>query len=197
MKSVSIYIRLGVLVIALVLVFVGMKAMTPQAIQGAFSALGVEPGAAGQPGFQSGGKPLAPGDERRTLCRTRLRAIRFADDRAVAEVSKGMKLDWTAEEGAGEKKSVRSIGYLKMEKWLSQHCQILAATSASASEMAVGEVPAVVFEFIDGSGWGLSQAGALFRPHSDPQTPFSSPDLQAALVELRELAGFPVDSKSP
>lgn len=194
MKSISIYIRLGVLVIALVLVFVGMKAMTPQAIQGAFSALGVEPGAAGQPGFQSGGKPLAQGEERRTLCRTRLRAIRFADDRAVAEVSKGMKLDWTAEDGAGEKKSVRSIGYLEMEKWLSQHCQFLAAP---AGEMAVGEVPAVVFEFIDGSSWGLSQAGPLFLPDSGPKTPFSSPDLQAALAELRQLAGFPVDSKSP
>ena len=198
MRNFSLLFKIAFLLLALVGVLFMIRSMTPESVQKAFLALGIEPSAPGQAGFQPAGRELEDGEERRTLCRTRLKAVRYADGRAVEELKKGLKGDWVAwEEG---KKEPRSIGYLDVEKWLSQHCQFIVSEPL---DKPPGPAVAITFEFIDGTSWKLEQSGASFLPvlpvdpKSEARTPFYSPDLASALKELRELAGFPVDSAAP
>ncbi len=179
MRSASVFLRLGALVIMLALVVVGMRAATPEAMQRLFAALGAE-----------------PGEGRQTLCKTRLKAIRFSDGRAVVETRSGLRLNWTAEESTGGTRNASSIGYIEMEKWLARYCEFEAAPTL-AGDTASGAMTSTLFEFIDGSSWNLVQNGARFFPTSEPKKPFVSPDLESGLAELRRLAGFPVDRISP
>jgi hypothetical protein len=187
--------KIVLLAFALIATFIAMKGANTENVQKAFSALGIEPGAPGSPGLQPGGSPLKLGEERRTLCRTRIHAIRFPDGRSVVEEKRGLKLDWTAEEGG--KRS--SIGYMSVEKWLSLHCQFVARPAPQATEQEL--VPQtepklfVEIDFIDQTQLKLYRSGAVLFAVSDMEDRFISPDLESALKELRILAGFPVDSK--
>jgi hypothetical protein len=111
------------------------------------------------------------------------------------EEKRGLKLDWTAEEGG--KRS--SIGYMSVEKWLSLHCQFVARPAPQATEQEL--VPQtepklfVEIDFIDQTQLKLYRSGAVLFAVSDMEDRFISPDLESALKELRILAGFPVDSK--
>lgn len=171
-----------------------MKNLNPEKVQTAFQALGIEPGAPGQPGLQPGGAPLAQGEIRRSLCLTRIHAIRFPDGKAVVEVKNGMKLDWTAEESGKS----RSVGYLDIEKWLSRHCQFVAKPISAAEEPDLvpqnEPKPYVTVEFIDKSRWEIHRSGEVLFTVSDPTDRFLSPDLDSALEELKVLAGLTVDS---
>lgn len=194
-NSFGLYIKIVLLVGALILTFMAIRRVTTEKVQGAFSALGIEPGAAGSPGLQPGGAPLQEGEERRTLCLTRIHAVRFPDGRAVVEVKDGLKLDWTAEEDGKS----RSLGYLEVEKWLSLHCQFVAKPAGEPSDEEITPQtepqPFVEIEYIDKSNWRLNKSGDVLFTVSDPKDRFYSSDLEAALDELRTLAGFPVDSE--
>ncbi len=194
-SSVGLYVKIILLIIGLVLTFMAIRGITTDSVHEAFSALGIEPGAAGSPGLQPGGARLQEGEERRTLCLTRIHAIRFPDGRAVVEVKQGLKLDWTAEEGG----KTRSLGYLEVEKWLSLHCQFVAKPAAAPSDEEITPQtepqPFVDIEFIDKTTWSLSKSGDVIFAVSDPKDRFYSTDLETALDELRTLAGFPVDSE--
>jgi hypothetical protein len=167
--------------------------MTTDKVQTAFQALGIEPGASGQPGFQPGGRPLVEGEVRRTLCRTRVHAVRFPDGGAIVEAKSGMKLDWTA---VDEKSGTRSLNYIAVEKWFSQHCQFIAKPSAGLEaegvELEPSNEPKPYFtvEFIDKSVWEVYREGSVLFTVSDPSDRFTSEDLDQAIVELREIAGF-------
>lgn len=174
--------------------FFAMKNLNQEKVQAAFQALGIEPGASGQPGLQPGGSPLAEGEVRRSLCLTRVHAIRFPTGQAVVEVKNGLKLDWTAEESG----KTRSIGYLDIEKWLSRHCQFVAKP-VSKDEVPEPEPsneprPFVVVEFIDKTRWEIHRSGDILFAVSNTEDRFRSPDLESALEELKVLAGFTVDS---
>lgn len=187
--------KIFVLIVALIATFVAMKGANTENVQKAFSALGVEPGAPGSPGLQPGGTALQAGEERRTLCMTRIHAIRFPDGRAVVEVKRGLKLDWTAEEDG----KTRSLAYMDVEKWLSLHCQFIARPASEPTDEEITPQtepqPFVDIEFIDKTKWQISRSGDVLFTVSDPKDRFYSDDLKAALNELRVLAGFPVDSK--
>lgn len=221
MGKTGLYLKISFLAIILVIVVMAIRGMTTEKVQGAFQALGIEPGAEGQPGLQAGGTALADGETRRTLCQTRVHAIRFPDGRSIVEQKNGMKLDWTAEEDpasaetlgnsgtetseggtapeSAKTRGVRSVGYLEIEKWFSKHCQFVAsaapAVSSETLEPSNEPVKFVRIEFIDKSQWELYRSGDVLFSGSDPKDRFVSPDLQRALEELRAIAGFPVDMK--
>lgn len=189
------FFKIFLLIVALIGTFVAMRGASTENVQKAFSALGIEPGAPGSPGLQPGGSALQAGEERRTLCRTRIHAIRFPDGRAVVEVKRGLKLDWTAEEDGKS----RSLAYMDVEKWLSLHCQFIARPASEATDEETAPEPDpqpfVDIEFIDKTKWQISRSNDVLFAVSDPKDRFYSDDLKAALSELRVLAGFPVDSK--
>lgn len=194
MGKVGLYLKISLLAGALFIVVFIMKGVSKEKVESAFAALGIEPGAAGQPGFQPGGTKLGEGEVRKTLCQTRVHAIRFPDGTALVEKKNGMKLDWTAEESGNS----RSLGYLEVEKWFSAHCQFAAKPVGPASEVPLEPSnepqPYVTIEFIDKSVWEIHRAGQVFFSQSDPSDRFFSPDLEQAMLELRILAGFQVDS---
>lgn len=202
MGKTGLYLKILVLGIVLVAVVYAMRGLTTETVQEAFTALGIEPGASGQPGLQPGGAALAEGETRRTLCRTRVAAVRFADGRSIVEEKMGLKLDWVAEEPPAAENlgasAPRSLNYLAIEKWLSLHCQfvVTAAPAVGSEPLEPSNEPKslVRFEFIDGTHWELSRAGATIFSASDPEDRFLSKDLEQALVELRSIAGFPVDT---
>lgn len=200
MGKIGLYLKIGLLGIVLVGVIYAMRGLTTETVQAAFEALGIEPGASGQPGLQPGGSALAEGETRRTLCKTRVAAVRFPDGRAVVEEKKGLKLDWVAYESAENQGSTasRSLNYLAIEKWFSLHCQFVAtpvpATTNEPLEPSNEPRSLVKFDFIDGTHWELSRAGDTIFSVSDPEDRFQSKDLEQALAELRAIAGFPVDT---
>ncbi len=190
----GLYFKIAVLLAALAGTFIAMRSLNQEKVQSAFQALGIEPGAPGQPGFQPGGAPVSDGEIRRTLCLTRIHAVRFPNGNAVVEVKKAMNLDWTAEESG----KTRSIAYLDIEKWLSRHCQFVAKPLKDSAEPELvpqnEPQPYVVIEFIDKSRWEIHRSGDVLFTVSDPSDRFLSPDLDSALEELKVLAGFAVDS---
>lgn len=211
MGKAGLYLKISLLTGALALVVWGIRSMTAERVQAAFTALGIEPGASG-PSLQAGGIPLAEGEIRRTLCQTRVHAIRFPDGRSVVELKKGLDLNWVAEEqntaqtaGNADSKTTaangsqpRVLNYLAIEKWFSQHCQFNAATSeASAEDLEPSNEPVkyVLIEYIDGERWEIYRSGDVLLSGSDPKDRFRSPDFDQALNELRSIAGFPVDMK--
>lgn len=200
MGKLGLMFKLVALTILLVVVIVAIRGMTPEKMERAFSALGIEPGASGQAGFQAAGeRPLAAGEERRTLCHTRLHSVQFPDGHAVIEINDGMKLDWVVRGPSVAAPGGRSIGYMAMEKWLSQHCQYAALILEKGShpgekaDPLAGELVAK-FQFIDQSELVLHRldAGLVFSGGKElGYLRFQSLDLLAALSELRTLAALP------
>lgn len=177
------------LVGGLVLVMAAMNGISTEKVHNAFVALGIEPGAAG--GFQPAGRVLAPGEESRTLCHTRIHSVSFPDQHMVVELKQGMKMTWTVVGPSAPKG--RELSYLAIEKWLSQHCQFVARSQTEISEKEAEAQPIARFEFIDGSEWELNRAGAsdvLFFSAATEKT-FLSSDLLSALSELRKIAQLP------
>lgn len=205
MGKIGLYLKISFLAIGLVIVFFAMRGLTTDKVQSAFQALGIEPGASGQPSFQAGGAKLGDGETRRTLCQTRVHAIRFPDGSAVVERKNGMKLDWVAETsgndgsagGTAPVSEPRVLGYLEIEKWFSQHCQFVAAPASNDEKLEPSNEPVkyVLVEFIDKTTWELYRAGDVLFSGADPKDRFISNDLEKALQELRAIAGFSVDSK--
>jgi hypothetical protein len=210
MGKAGLYVKISILLIGLVIVLIAMRSTTKDKVEAAFQTLGLEPGT---PTEGSATKALAPGEVSRTLCQTRVHAVRFPDGRSVVERKEGMKLDWVAEEsaqntgndygpGPGSESASRSISYLEIEKWFSKHCQFAAAPAPSVDEevekLEPSNEPAkfVRIDFIDNSRWELYQSGDVLFSVSDPKDRFVSPELENALQELRSIAAFPVDSEA-
>ncbi len=183
----GLYIKISVLVIGLVVVFFVIRSMSTEKVQGAFTALGLEEGPATMP----------PAEEvERTLCQTRVHAIRFPSGDTVIEKKNGLKLEWTAESAENEG-TPRGLNYLEVEKWFSKHCKFKATPAAPLENPEPSNEPVkyVLFEFIDGTTWELFKEGDALLSASDPKDRFTSDDLEQAIEELRSIAGFPVDSK--
>ena len=209
MGKAGLYVKISILVIGLVIVLIAIRSTTKDKVEAAFQTLGLEPGAAPN---GSEAKALVVGETRRTLCQTRVHAVRFPDGRSVVERKQGMKLDWVAEEsaqnsgndygpGPGGETPGRSISYLQIEKWFSLHCQFVAAPAPPLDEKTEKLEPSnepvkfVRIDFIDNSHWELYRSGDVLFSVSHPQDRFVSPELESALQELRSIAAFPVDSK--
>jgi hypothetical protein len=211
MGKTGLYLKILILVIVLIGVFAAIRGLTTQKVEEAFQALGVEPSAGGHPSLQAAGGALAPGETRRTLCQTRVHAIRFPDGKSIVERKDGMKLDWVAEEApvaentgkieadttSAPPSQARSLNYLEIEKWFSQHCQYVAGPAPAGENLEPSNEPVkfVLFEFVDKSQWEVFRSGDVFSSAADPKDRFVSPDLAKAVSELRAIAGFPVDSK--
>ncbi len=198
MGRIGLYIKIAVLLIGLVVVFFVIRSMSTEKVQGAFHALGLEEGLSSDtPGSEAGSATMPPGEEvERTLCQTRIHAVRFANGEAVVEKKNGMKLDWTAESAENEG-TPRGLNYLEVEKWFSKHCKFMAAPAAPIENPEPSNEPVkyVSFEFVDNTTWELFREGDALLSASDPKDRFTSDDLEQALEELRSIAGFPVDSK--
>ena len=199
MGKTGLYLKIAILLVGLGVVFFAMRSMTTDKVQGAFQALGIEPGADGQPGLQPGGQKLGEGETRRTLCQTRVHAVRFPDGRTIIERKKGLNLDWLAQDEPTAEITGRTLNYLAVEKWFSLHCQFSATPAGPPSdqefEPSNEPVKYVLVEFIDGTKWELYRSGHVLFSAADPKDRFESPDLEQALDELKAIAAFPVDSK--
>jgi hypothetical protein len=192
----TIFLRAAVLTLGLILIVWSSSGITVDKINAAFHALGIEPGAAGSPGLQPGGQPLQPGEERRTLCRTRIASFHFPDGRSIVEEKHGPRFEWLAEErqrdARGEETLLRSeMSYIEMEKWLSRHCQYVVrpADPAEASGLAIAPLVRVVF--VDRSELIFGRAGEWIGEMEQGAFKggrFKSPDLMSALEELKVLA---------
>ena len=203
MGKAGLYVKISILILALVIVFIAIKGTTTDKVQGAFQALGIETSGTeknsghGSTGSSGNSNAIALKEETaRTLCRTRVHAIRFANGDAVVEKKDGMKLDWTAEsaENAG---TPRSLGYLEVEKWFSKHCTFLASPAPPLENPEPSNEPVkfALVEFIDNGRTDFYREGDAIFTAADPKDRFTSPDLMAAMNELRSIAGFAVDSK--
>lgn len=192
MGKAGLFLKISILAAALVIVFFVMRAMSPEKVEGAFKAIGAEPAAGGK----NPNAIVLKEESARTLCRTRVHAIRFANGDAVVEKKDGLKLDWTAE-SAENPGSPRSLGYLEIEKWFSKHCTFLASPAAPLENPEPSNEPVkyALIEFIDKSSWELYREGNALFGADNPKDRFTSPDLIAAMDELRSIAGFAVDSK--
>ena len=189
MKSFGLYFKIFLLVVGLAVVFFVMRAVTPDKIENAFEVLGADPA-------DSNLSAEINSETQKTLCRTRIHAIRFANADTLIEQKNGLKLDWTAE-SAENPGTPRLLNYLEIEKWFSKHCTFLAigAPPLVNPEPSNEPVKYVLFEYIDKTSWELYRVGDVLVSASEPKDRFQSQDLVAALEELRSIAGFAVDSK--
>jgi hypothetical protein len=194
----GLYVKISLLVLTLVAVFFIIRSLNTEKVEGAFQALGIQDSASA--GGDTNSAEIAaetPLEEtERTLCQTRVHAIRFANGDAVLEKRQGLKLEWVAEpaENAG---TPRGLNYLVVEKWFSKHCKFKARAASPLENPEPSNEPVkyVLIEFIDNTTWEIYREGDAFLSASDPQDRFTSDDLQQAFEELRSIAGFAVDSK--
>ncbi len=205
MGKVGLYVKISFLAVGLVIVILVIRSLTTDKVEGALQALGAETGSKAD-------SPMKVEGSKRTLCRTRVLAVRFPDGKSVVERKSGLKLDWVGEEvaetsgneygpGPGEEPPGRSLAYLEIEKWFVNHCEFLAEPAPAVDEAAEPLEPSnepkkyVRFDFIDGSQLEFYKAGRAIFSASHPEDRFESAQLEEALDELRALAAFPVDSK--
>jgi len=172
--------------LTLVLVIAIMRGMTPDKVENFFAALGIEPGTAQSPGLQPGSRPLAEGEERFNICRTRIHSITWPSGRRVEEFREGLKLRWTAVDP-----QPREIGYMEVEKWLSSHCQVIVRPLNEAPEVA-GKPSEIVIRFVDNTSATIRNLGGAVYDLKDfgEERLVESPDLQEALLELQRIAQF-------
>ena len=199
MGKAGLYVKISILIAALVIVFIAIRGTTPGKVEGAFQALGIESSGSTKSSAESGGNSNAIAlkeETARTLCRTRVHAIRFSNGDAVVEKKEGMKLDWTAR-SAENTGTDRSLGYLEVEKWFSKHCTFMASVAPPLENPEPSNEPVkfVLVEFIDNSSTEFYREGEALFTAANPKDRFTSPDLVAAMDELRSIAGFAVDSK--
>ena len=182
--------------LALILIIWSSTGLSVDKINAAFHALGIEPGAAGSPGLQPGGLPLQPGEERRTLCRTRIASFHFPEGRSIVEEKRGPRLEWLSEElqtVAGSEPTLlrRELSYMEMEKWLSRHCQYVVKPGDGSEASGLAIAPLVRVVFVDKSEINFGRAGEWVGEMEQGAFKggrFKSPDLLSALDELKVLA---------
>lgn len=186
----GLYAKISLLVLALAAVVFVIRSLNKDKVQDAFEALGI-------PDAPATASAAGPKVVERTLCRTRVHAIRFPNGDTVIEKKKGLDLQWTAEsaENAG---TPRQLNYLEVEKWFSRHCKFKAAVAPPLENLEPSNEPVkyVLIEFIDKSTWEIYREGDAFLSASNPKDRFTSTDFAEGFVELRSIAGFAVDSKS-
>lgn len=183
MKS-ALMFRLLFLSIALAVVIWMIRLLSAENIQGAFEALGLQPGN----GSLHAARPLAPGEERFNLCPTRI--VEFAWEgaqpearRAIAEQKDGMRVQWMAFDPAA-----KQIDTIAVEKWLSRHCQV-ALRQVPETDLPVGaETQRLSIRYFDGSQLAVDEIGGHYFKMNNSQ--YDSADFAEALKELRELASL-------
>src|SRR4051812_43310102 len=114
-------VKILALFLTLLIVMYLMQHVNDASVQKVFHALGVDTGGGSDsPGFQASGRPRAPGEQRLSICPTRIRSMTWSDGRKIEEVDKDSRLRWM-----GHAPDERELTYLEMERWLSQHCQVV------------------------------------------------------------------------
>jgi hypothetical protein len=187
--------KLIVMVLMLTGVLYSIRSMNEKSVEKAFDALGLQEGGAGSPGLQAAGAALKPGEERFNLCRTRINGIEFGTGRKINEATAGLKTTWLASEPVlGQKQdpapsgAPREIGTLDIEKWLTQHCQIVVRAVPHAAVESLNSRSKIDVRYVDGTTLSLLRIGG--RYFEIGQRDFESEDFAAALVELQLLAQF-------
>lgn len=167
----------------LVAVFYIMGNLNADSVGRALGALGIEPGTRTSPGLQPSNRALEVGQERFNICRTRVHAIIFNDGKKIEESRNGLDLKWMAHD-----QTPREISYLDVEKWLSQHCQIVIEPRSIQIGESLRFSQFVTIEFIDGTKMHVLNSGDGTLRIEDKV--FRSSDFQDALAELENIAGW-------
>lgn len=156
---------------------------TTSSLNNAFQALGLQAGGAGSPGLQAAGRELKASEERFNLCRTRIVGVEFGSGRKIEEARDGFKVKWLASDPQS-----REISTLEVEKWLTQHCQIVIQVVDPSTTASFNSEAPLTFHYVDNSSLILKHIdGHYFQ--IDGRT-VDSTDLARALIELQEIALF-------
>ena len=171
--------RILILLAALVGVLWTTRKLNGPNTEKTFQVLGLSPGTPDSPGVEPGGHSLAAGDERFSLCKTRVQSFAWSTGRKIEETQAGMKMRWQAVDP-----QPREIGYMDIERWLSRHCQIIThPADLPASTESIGDV---TIRFVDGGEMKyLRYPNSIFQTGG---TTFRSDDLTEALRELQQIA---------
>ena len=190
-------LKILVLVAALGGVFYAIHRVNSGSMEHAFQVLGIQEGNGETPGFQPSHRAIVAGEVAFNLCPNRVKAIVWSDHK-VEELRNGMKVSWMAYDPAA-----RELGYLAVEKWFSNHCQIFVTPEPAsvAASSAVKDQPApknvafdlVVVRYIDGTEMNVQRLndGSILATRAGEKSNFRSSDLTDALHELEVLAQFP------
>ena len=146
------------LAVTLLIVMYAMRHINDGSMQGVFQALGVDAGGgSNSPGFQASGRIRAQGEERIAICPTRIHSVNWADGRRIEETESGLKLRWM-----GYTPDQRELTYLEVERWLSQHCQVVAQPLPLNEHEKLA--PYLTIHYIDGTKLEIDRLGDdLFR----------------------------------
>ena len=187
-------LKIFILIAALVGVFYAIHRVNSGSMEHAFQVLGIQEGNGDTPGFQPAHRAIQPGEITFNICPNRVKAVVWSD-RKVEELRNGMKVSWMAYDPAA-----RELGYLAVEKWFSNHCQIFVTPepdavgndSAQVSDPAQKLMDYVVIRYIDGSEMQVQRdgTGLFIAKRTGETTRFRSSDFVDALKELGVLAQF-------
>jgi hypothetical protein len=188
----GLFLKVAALTAALFMVITISRGLNTNTVEKAFQALGIEPGTPNSPGFQPGGQPLAPGEERFNICRTRIVSFAWSPERRIEEKKEGLKLIWLA-----YSPDAREIGTIEVEKWLSLHCQIRIKPIDGVIE-SESSPKELTLSYVDGSKAVIRRyAGARYDLRELGEArPVRSLDFEAALAELEAIGGFQAEAGS-
>jgi hypothetical protein len=168
------------LLLTLVIVMYAMRHINDNSMQGVFQALGVDAGGgSNSPGFQASGRARVQGEERIAICPTRIHSITWADGRRIEETENGLKLKWM-----GYVPDARELTYLEVERWLSQHCQVVGQPLPLKAQDQ--PAPYLTIQYVDGSKIEIYRMGDdLFR--FGAKGLYRSKDFVEAIRELEHI----------
>ena len=159
-----------------------IRAVNGESVARGLMVMGIESGTSQSPGLRAGQRLLLPGEETLSICRTRVKAILLPNGNRIEELREGVKLTWMAYDP-----NPREIGYLEVEKWLSQHCQITIVKQTESRILTPGPGK-LTLEYISGAPMVIQVRGA--NEFETGEAKFHSPDLTSALAELGRIAQF-------
>ena len=186
MRNPLVITKILLMVVALAGVLYVMRSVNQDGAGRFLQALGVEPGTQQSPGLQPSNRKLQEGEESHNICPTRIKAITWADGRAVQEHKEGLKMRWQALEPG--KPEPRDISYLEVEKWLSLHCQIAIKPVLTQTDPPGPFTKFLTIQYVDGTENVIAKHEKVFK--SDAKL-FTSEDFESALADLERIAIFP------
>lgn len=183
----GLFFRISVLIAAFVGVIFVIRNVNQKNVEQFFQSLGVETGTSASPGLQPGSRALRPGEERFNICRTRVQKITLdtATQKRVVEEKDGMKLKWVAYDDNGRP---RDLPYMGVEKWLSQHCQIIVYPVPPDKVASISSGRNSELSYVDGTSLSFAQRSQDYFIFGERT--FQSSDFAGALLELETLAGL-------
>lgn len=178
-----IFLKIVLMIGALGMIIYLIGNLSADKVSNSLAAVGIAPGTSEAPGLQPWTREVKPGEERFNLCRTRVQTVIWPDGKKVEEKKQGLKLTWEAHDP-----EIRELPYLGVEKWFSRHCQIVVAKEPPVLGGSLKFSHYLTLVYVDGTRDDIQKSvNGVFQLK---ETNFRSDDLEAAVVELSQIAQF-------